>query len=542
MLAKRRNTAAESWSSPIEGQACPSEPVRARFRRRMSAALAPSRATISDIVPATNPEPPVTIASPASTSPASRPRRAGATTPTSPDSPRGPLEGPGRGTDVVVLDTSVLVADPGCLRSFPNADLVVPLIVIEELDGHKTRRDDVGRSAREALRTIEEFRLAHGGDIRTAVDLPGGGTLRVETNGLHLETLREHGLDPSKNDNRILAACVGLREDGHGVRLVTNDTALRIKAAQLGFEAAEYGPVSGAFDDLETAAWPTFEVSAELVHELYAGGGKARVAFDSLGLEDRACADMMANSFAVLRAGTSSVLVRAGAKEVRALNPHLEAYGLHPRSKEQRAALTLLMDPDVAIVALDGRAGTGKTILALAAGLEQVVERGSRYDRLAIYRPVVPVGKADLGFLPGTLEEKLEPWMSAVVDALAALTDERSYIAARDTIDELLCRGRLSMESVTFLRGRTLQSSFIVVDEAQNLEPATVKTILTRVGEGAKIVFCGDREQIDAPYLSAHNNGLALLLDAFRGQECFGGMRLVTCERSEVAALAATLL
>ena len=166
----------------------------------------------------------------------------------------------------------------------------------------------------------------------------------------------------------------------------------------------------------------------------------------------------------------------------------------------------------------------------------------ARYERLAIYRPVVPVGKADVGFLPGSLEEKLEPWMSAVVDALAALTDERSYVAARETIDELMCRGRLSMESVTFLRGRTLQSSFIVVDEAQNLEPATVKTILTRVGEGAKIVFCGDRDQIDAPYLSAHNNGLALLLDAFRGQTCFGGVRLMTCERSDVAALAATLL
>lgn len=466
----------------------------------------------------------------AMTSPADR------ATPVKPDTERSERN------PVVVLDTSVLVADPGSLRSFPDADLVIPLIVIEELDGHKTRRDDVGRSAREALRTIEQFRLAQGGDIRTPAPLPGGGTLRVETNGLHLDTLREHGLDPAKNDNRILAACVGLRAQGHAVRLITNDTALRIKAAQLGFEAAEHSTVSSSFDDLDNGAWPTIEVSSELVHDLYSAGGKTPVSFDALTLEDRACADLQPNTFAVLRAGTSSVLVRANAKELRALNPHLEAYGLHPRSKEQRAALSLLMDPDVAIVALDGRAGTGKTILALAAGLEQVIERGSRYDRLAIYRPVVPVGKADIGFLPGTLEEKLEPWMSAVVDALAALTDERSYVAARETIDELLCRGRLSMESVTFLRGRTLQSSFIVVDEAQNLEPATVKTILTRVGEGAKIVFCGDREQIDAPYLSAHNNGLALLLDAFRGQNCFGGVRLVTCERSEVAALAATLL
>ena len=152
------------------------------------------------------------------------------------------------------------------------------------------------------------------------------------------------------------------------------------------------------------------------------------------------------------------------------------------------------------------------------------------------------MGRADVGYLPGSLDEKIEPWMSAVIDALAALTEDRSYRSARDVIDEPTDRHKLTMESVTFLRGRTLQASFIVVDEAQNLEPTTVKTILTRVGEGAKIVFCGDRDQIDAPYLSKHNNGLAVLLDAFRGQEIFGGMHLAACERSEVAALAATLL
>ena len=466
--------------------------------------------------------------------PQARPRRISADSPSEGDE-RRVIAPP-----VVVVDTSVLVADPDSLRAFPGADVVIPLIVVEELDGHKTRRDDVGRSARQALRTIEELRQSHGGDIRTPVGLPGGGTLRVETNGLHLETLREHGLDPTKNDNRILAACVGLRLEGGRVRLVTNDTALRIKAAQLGFEAAEHVSMNRSVIDEDYGVWPTIEVGGELVHELYSG--RTPVPFHELALDDRACTELEPNTFAVLRAGTSSVLTRATDKELRALSQHQEAYGLRPRSKEQRAALSLLLDPDVAIVALDGRAGTGKTILALAAGLEQVIERGARYERLAIYRPVVPVGKADIGFLPGSLEEKLEPWMSAIVDALAALTDERSYVAARETIDELMGRGRLSMESVTFLRGRTLQSAFIVVDEAQNLEPATVKTILTRVGEGAKIVFCGDREQIDAPYLSAHNNGLALLLDAFRGQTCFGGVRLVTCERSEVAALAASLL
>ena len=441
----------------------------------------------------------------------------------------------------VVLDTSVLIADPGALQCFAGEDLVIPLTVVEELDSQKTRRDDVGAAAREALRSIESMRNEHAGDIETPIELPNGGSVRVETNGVHLEIIRELGLDDAKADNRILAACCGLRLKGAIVRLLTNDTAMRIKAAQLGFEASEHVRHGGSVIDPEFGAWPTLEVTPDLVAALYRGASPA-AEFEGLALDDRHVAELAMNTFAVLRSGRSSVLVRSLGKSVNALPQSHQAYGLSPRSKEQRGALELLLDPSVSVVALDGIAGTGKTVLALAAGLEQVLERPNRYERLAIYRPIVPVGKADLGFLPGSLDEKLEPWMSAVVDALAALTEDRSYLSARDVIDELMDRGKLTMESVTFLRGRTLQSSFIVVDEAQNLETTTVKTILTRVGEGTKIVFCGDRDQIDAPYLSKHNNGLAVLLDAFRGQRCFGGVRLASCERSEVAALAATLL
>jgi PhoH-like ATPase len=440
----------------------------------------------------------------------------------------------------VVLDTSVLVSDPGALHCFDGEALVVPLIVIEELDGHKTRRDDVGAAARAALRSIETLRSEHAGDIRSPIELPNGGSVRVETNGVHLQLIRDLGLDESKPDNRILAACCGLRFEGADVRVITNDTAMRIKAAQLGFEAAEHVRHRSNRHDDETGGWPTIEVSTGLIESLFAGSHP--LLFDDLDLEDREVADLTANSFAVLRSGTSSVLVRSHGKALSVLPSTQHAYGLSPRSKEQRGALELLLDPTVSVVALDGIAGTGKTVLALAAGLQQVVERPHRYERVAVYRPIVPVGKADMGFLPGTLDEKLEPWMSAIHDAIVALTDSHSYLAARDIIDELTSRGKLTMESVTFLRGRTLQSSFIVVDEAQNLEPTTVKTILTRVGEGTKIVFCGDRDQIDAPYLSKHNNGLAILLEAFRGQPCFGGVLLTSCERSAVAALAATLL
>ncbi len=441
----------------------------------------------------------------------------------------------------VVLDTSVLIADPGAIHTFEHRDVVIPLTVIEELDGHKGRRDDVGAAAREALRTLEGLRTANAGNIQIPIELPGGGTVRVETNGVHLDEIRGLGLDEAKADNRILAACCGLRSKGAVVCVVTNDTAMRIKASQLGFEAAEHTRANKSVIEQGYGTWPIFEVSPNLVSDIHHAGTDG-VPFAFLPENHREVAELETNSFAVVRSGSASVLVRSIDKTVRVLPTQQEAYGLRPRSKEQRAALDLLLDPEVTVVALDGTAGTGKTILALAAGLEQVVERHARYERLAVYRPIVPVGHADLGFLPGSLEEKLEPWMAAIVDAVAALTDDGSFVTAQEVMAELVDRRKLTMESVTFLRGRTLQSSFIVVDEAQNLEPTTVKTILTRVGEGAKIVFCGDRDQIDAPYLSKHNNGLAVLLDAFRGQRCFGGVRLAACERSEVAALAAQLL
>jgi PhoH-like ATPase len=244
----------------------------------------------------------------------------------------------------------------------------------------------------------------------------------------------------------------------------------------------------------------------------------------------------------VLRAGSQSALARRAGTDLSLLASAVpEAWGLRPRSKEQRFALELLLDPAVSVVALDGRAGTGKTVLAVAAGLEQVVEH-ARYERLAVYRPLVPVGRAEVGFLPGGLDEKLDPWMSAIHDAIVALTDRHSSRDARKLIDELGTRGQLSLESVTFLRGRSLHRQFTVVDEAQNLEPTTLKTILTRIGEGTKVVLTGDTSQIDAPYLSDSNNALAVLIQAFSGRSCFGSVTLTACERGEVASLAAELL
>jgi len=439
----------------------------------------------------------------------------------------------------MVLDTSVLISDPDAITAFPDADTVIPLVVVEELDQHKSRMDDVGRAARAVIRAIEELRTANDGDIRQPVSLPSGGTLRIETNGLHLNEIREHGLDPTKNDNRILAASLGQASHGRTV-VVSNDAALRIKAAQLGLEAMEHHRLRGRTAFERPAGWSTIEVSAATIDALFSQ-------HHSIGIGELDPRDvdtlheLLTSRYAVLRAGSQSALVRHVDGELEPLQRVPEPWGLRPRSKEQQFALDLLLDPEVRVVALDGMAGTGKTILALAAGLEQVME-SSLYDKVAVYRPVVPVGKAELGFLPGTLDEKLNPWMTAVHDALVALTERRSHADARAMLDELTEREKLTMEAVTYLRGRSLLGTFVLVDEAQNLEPTTLKTILTRVGEGTKVVFTGDTSQIDAPYLSEHNNAVSVLIDAFEGERCFGHIRLAHCERSEVASLAAVRL
>jgi PhoH-like ATPase len=437
-----------------------------------------------------------------------------------------------RPTTRTVLDTSVLVADPTCLATFGATNVVIPLTVVEELDGLKTRPDDVGRSARAALRAIEELRLQNGGSLAEPVPV-GEGSIQIEINGIQKHLLVEHGLDPAVPDNRIIGAALGQTDKGPTV-MVSNDAALRIKAAHLGVAAAEHRPTRTTRTQ-RPIGWSVLETSFELIDCLYAAGAiavDAVVAGDQLG----------ENEFAILRCGSQSALARRVGDELVLLAHAVpEAWGLRARSKEQRFALELLLDPDISVVALDGRAGTGKTVLAIAAGLEQVVEE-QRYERLAVYRPLVPVGRADVGYLPGGLDEKLDPWMSAIHDAIVALTDQGSSNDARRLIDELQCRGQLSLESVTFLRGRSLHRQMVVIDEAQNLEPTTLRTILTRVGEGTKVVFTGDTSQIDAPYLGESNNALAVLTNAFAGQTCFGHVTLTACERGDVASLAAELL
>ena len=352
------------------------------------------------------------------------------------------------------------------------------------------------------LRRIEGYRNAAGGDLRTRCPLPGGGTLRVELNGVQTSLLREHGLDPEKPDNRIVGAALGLAPaDREGVRVVSNDTALRVKAATFGLSATEHDPLGTVDRGPHGAGWREIDVDPSIIDAVYSGGpipgdGRRR---------DRPPAWSTSSPCCTRAASPRSC--GACADGIRLVPTDLVAWDLRPRNKEQRFALDLLLDDDVRVVALDGPAGTGKTLAAVAAGLQLCVEEG-RFARMCVYRPVVPVGKADLGYLPGTLDEKLDPWMAAITDAVYALTDDRSRDDASRVLEEIRARGQLTMESVTHLRGRTLHNSFVLVDEAMNLSPQVGKTILTRIAADSKVVFTGDTSQIDAAFLSEQTNAL----------------------------------
>ena len=444
-------------------------------------------------------------------------------------------------TTTVVLDTSVLVADPGALAAFGSCAIKIPLTVVEELDGLKTRPDGVGQTAREALRRIESLRVVAGGSLVDPVPLPNGGSLAILLNGVNRVLLDEHYLDPAKPDNRIIGTALGMRGEGTSVELVSNDAALRIKAAHLGLAAKEYVPSAAYRRGPDSPGWRTIsDIDGPVIDRLF-----TERALPIDGVE--AASALHENEFAVLRAGQQSALARRKGDALHLLRHNLEAFDLKPRNIEQRLALDLLLDPEVAVVALDGPAGTGKTLLAIAAGLEQVWNHPSsrRYERMAIYRPIVAVGRQDLGFLPGTMEEKLDPWMAAIHDAVVALSDGRRKDAADETLAQITGEGRMTMESVTYLRGRSLHGTWILLDECQNLEPSLAKTLLTRAAEGTKVVFTGDTSQIDAPFLSAHNNAMAVLTAALgegRGGGLFGHIRLTQGERSPLASMAAELL
>ncbi len=426
-----------------------------------------------------------------------------------------------------VLDTSVLLSDPGALGRFAEHEVVLPLVVISELEG-KRHHPELGWFARQTLRTLDDLRVQHG---RLDAPVPigeCGGTLHVELNHSDLAALPA-GFRVDSNDSRILAVALNLAREGRAVTLVTKDMPLRVKAASVGLSSDEYRvhPVAS------TSGWTGMsaaEVSAQTLADLYAGD-----VVDLLGsAELQHLAELPCHTGLVLASARGSGLGRITAdKQLKLVRGDRAAFGLHGRSAEQRIALDLLLDPSVGIVSLGGRAGTGKSALALCAGLEAVLER-RLHKRVVVFRPLYAVGGQELGYLPGSENEKMAPWAQAVFDTLGALVSE-------NVVEEVVDRGMLEVLPLTHIRGRSLHDSFVIVDEAQSLERNVLLTVLSRIGAGSRVVLTHDVAQRDNLRVGRHD-GVAAVIEALRGHPLFAHVTLTRSERSPIAALVTEML
>jgi PhoH-like ATPase len=443
------------------------------------------------------------------------------------------------GRRTFVLDTNVFLYDPNCIDVFEENELVIPITVIEEIDRFKKDLNETGRNARMVSRRLDALRAA--GSLSRGVELPRGGTLRVEMAG---ELALPAGFGPDSNDNHILRTALALarRQRRGDVVLVTRDTNMRIKADALGVPAEDYEHARIEFDE-QYSGMAEAEIAGGRLGELYNRGW---IPQEQLPVE------VFPNQFVVLKSDAGdnqSAMVRFDVKQerFRLVNRYKEGiWGIFARNKEQLFALDLLLDDNVQIVTLDGMAGTGKTLLAIACGLRKVADE-SRYRRLIVSRPIFPLGR-DLGFLPGDIGEKLNPWMKPIFDNLELLLggqaddDKARRGGDQASYQALLDQKIIEVEPLTYIRGRSMPRQFLIVDEAQNLTPHEVKTVITRAGEGTKLILTGDPAQIDNPYVDAASNGLTYTIERFKGSPVSGHITLRKGERSELAELAAKLL
>ena len=419
-----------------------------------------------------------------------------------------------------VLDTSVLLSDPHALLRFDEHEVVLPLVVITELEAKRTH-PELGYFARAALRLLDDLRL-RGGRLDQPIPIgEHGGTLRVELN--HIDTsVLPAGFQSGDNDTRILAVARNLAAEGRDVVLVSKDLPMRVKASAVGLEADEYRA-----ELVVESGWTgmaELEVAATMIDELYDEG-----AIDLDQARDLPC-----NTGLVLLSDRGSALGRVTAeKRVRLIRGDREAFGIHGRSAEQRVALDLLLDPDIGIVSLGGRAGTGKSALALCAGLEAVMER-RQHRRVIVFRPLYAVGGQDLGYLPGNEAEKMGPWGQAVFDTLGA-------VATQEVVDEVLDRGMLEVLPLTHIRGRSLHDAFVIVDEAQSLERNVLLTVLSRIGRDSRVVLTHDVAQRDNLRVGRHD-GVVAVVEKLKGHPLFAHVTLTRSERSPIAALVTEML
>lgn len=427
---------------------------------------------------------------------------------------------------IYILDTNVLLHDPTSLVAFEENEVVIPLVVIEELDTFKDKENETGRNARQIARTLDSYREF--GNLNKGITLPNGGRLRVE---LNCTSNIPENLDQQKADNRIIGVAIGLaqRNQDKKVILVSKDINMRIKCDSLGVQSQDYQK-----DHMVENADQLFSGFAEITLK------NADIDSFHNGNHVYSPMELYPNQFVLLKSdidSKKSALARYTApdKPFKRILGQKEIWGIHPKNKEQTFALNLLMDPDIELVSLVGLAGSGKTLLSIAAALQQTVE-SKRYKRIIVSRPIQPMGK-DLGFLPGTLEEKMSPWIAPLNDNLEFLFD-----GDIKTLEMFKESGTIQIEALTYIRGRSIPNSFIIIDESQNLSIHELKTIITRAGEGSKIVLTGDVEQIDSPYLDAVSNGLSIAIEKFKEYDISGHITLRSGVRSELATLAAKIL
>ena len=429
-----------------------------------------------------------------------------------------------------VLDTNVLIHDPESIFSFGDNNVVLPITVIEELDGLKKSHDGRGKSARSASRCIDGLRKR--GSLVKGVKSREGGTVRVLIGAG--ERLPESFA--SNADNTILSFALHLNKTEGGVIFISKDINMRIKAQVLGLETEDYDTRKVNFSELYNG-WREIEITGDEINKFYSDGAIVPAG------------EFMENEFLIMKNSadpkqTALARFKKG-KAIKLLQSKTVLWGVKSLNVQQTFAMEALMDDKIKLIAFLGIAGTGKTLLALAGGLTKVFDDNA-YSKLLVSRPVIPMGN-DIGYLPGTKEEKLAPWMRAINDNLEFLVSAsgKSELGGQDMdsqVDWLFSSGKIEVEALTYIRGRSIPKQFMIVDEAQNLTPHELKTIISRAGEDTKIVLTGDPYQIDNPYLDASSNGLTYVIERFKGQDVFSSMTFVKSERSPLARLAAELL
>ncbi|MFI2275538.1 MULTISPECIES: PhoH family protein [Catenuloplanes] len=418
------------------------------------------------------------------------------------------------------MDTSVLLSDPAAFHRFAEHEVVLPLVVITELEG-KRSHPELGWFARQSLRLLDDLRVKYGRLDQPVLANDAGGTLRVELNHSD-DSILPHGFRNESNDARILSVALNFAAEGREVTLVSKDMPLRVKAASVGLVADEYR--HGQAMDATWTGMSDLELSEGEVQRLYSG--------EALELDE--VAGKPVHTGLVVHSPRGSALARVmHDRTVKLVRGDREAFGLRGRSAEQRIALDLLLDESIGIVSLGGRAGTGKSALALCAGLEATMER-NRHKKVVVFRPLYAVGGQELGYLPGSESEKMSPWAQAVFDTLGAVVHE-------NVMEEVLARGMLEVLPLTHIRGRSLHDAFVIVDEAQSLERNVLLTVLSRIGQGSRVVLTHDVAQRDNLRVGRHD-GVTAVIEALKGHPIFAHVTLTRSERSPIAEVVTDLL